>query len=170
MTNSPTRITGDSLIDLILTSVPLKIQHRDACKPGIFNHHFIYVVLNFKRIPQKLTLKFINKYLFLLSFISLNLSITVKELMLMLCNQNPLLLHATSVTALMTQLIIPCGYGKLTQMYYEPLRKAKVISNSLPWMTSLRKELNKRFHLLKACNNSKGSNEVVDRAWIAWIA
>ena len=45
--------------------------------------------------------------------------------------------------------------------HHIPIRKVKIRSNSLPWMSSsLRKEMNKRYKLLTLAQNTpKGSNE-----------
>ena len=42
-----------------------------------------------------------------------------------------------------------------------PLRKAKVRKHSLPWMNSeIRKEMNKRYKLLKACDGTPSTNKL----------
>ena len=151
----PTRLTGDtsSLIDLIITSVPSKFSSHGAYNPGISVHHLVYAAVNLWRISEKPKLKLVRDFK----------RLDIKALQLefasapwFICDIFDDIDDSVWAWDALYKYIID---------QHIPLRKTKVRSNSLPWMTSsLRKELNKRYNLLlNAQKTPRGSPE-----WLAY--
>ena len=135
----PTIISGNSstLIDLIITSISHKLLHHGACNLGISNHHLIYVTIKLRRSYQKVAFKLIRDF---------------KSVSITALKHEFASLPGTYVTFFMTLMTLS-GHGKLcitiSSIRHIPIRKVKIRSSSLAWMTSsLLKEKNKRSKLL----------------------
>ena len=144
--NSPTRIISDSksLIDLIVTSQPAKVQTSGSTDLGISDHHFIFSVFEGARSNPKPLVISTKKYKKmeksnLTKILSMFLGI------LWVC----LMIVTSSGTTTYNDIID----------HHLPSRKAKIRSKSLPWTdSSIRKGMNDRFKLL---NEAKASGDPV---------
>lgn len=147
----PRRISGNSstLIYLIITSISHKLLHHGACNLVISDHHLIYATIKLRRSYQKPAFRLIG------DFKNVNITALKHEFGTAPWNICDIFDDIDdSVWAWETL----CNY---IINYHIPIRKVKIRSNSLPWMTSsLRKEMNKRYKLLiLAQNTPKGSVE-----------
>lgn len=149
--NVPTRITGNSstLIDLIITSVSHKLSHHGACSLGISDHHLIYAAINLRRPRHNPVFRFIRDLK--------NVNITAL--------QHEFATAPWNICDIFDDIDDSVWAWETLYNYiidhHIPIRKVKIRSNSLPWMSSsLRKEMNKRYKpLTLAQNTPKGSNE-----------
>ena len=149
--NVPTRITGNSstLIDLIITSVSHKLSHHGACNLGISDHHLIYAAINLRRPRHNSVFRFIRDLK--------NVNITAL--------QHEFATAPWNICDIFDDIDDSVWAWETLYNYiidhHIPIRKVKIRSNSLPWMSSsLRKEMNKRYKLLTLAQNTpKGSNE-----------
>ena len=147
----PTRISGNSstLIDQIITSISHKFLHHGACNLRISDHHLIYATIKLRQTYQKPAFRLIR------DFKNVNITALKHEFATAPWNICDIFDGIDdSVWAWETK------YNYISN-YHIPIRKVKLRSNSLPWMTSsLRKEMNKRYKLLILAENTpKGSVE-----------
>ena len=145
--NSPTRITAHSksLIDLVITSQPSKIQTSGSIDLGISDHHLIFAVFKVARSNAK------PKVISTRNYKSLD-----KRQLRSDFDQAP-----WHITELFDDIDDSLDTWQYLLVYNEilhhhlPPRDVKIRDKSLPWInTSIRKEMNKRYKLLNKAKSS----------------
>ena len=140
---APTRTSAHSntLIDLILTINISKVSRSDVIDYCIANHKFIYVICKLKIRNPKPFVKYVHNFK--------NVLKTPKVFKHDL-ESAPWLVCSTFEDVDDITWAWNCMYNEIANNHIT-LRKAKVRKHSLPWMNSeIRKEMNKRYKLLKA--------------------
>ena len=149
--NKPARITADTstIIDLIITSDKSKIKSQGCYDTDISDHHIVYAILNLykkKSWPRLIEVK---------NYKDLDVESLKRD-----NEQAPLGIcklfdDVDDSTWCWEQL-----YKSILNSYVST-RKVKVRSKSLPWMnTEIRKEMNKRYKLLKKAQKHPKSSEL----------
>ena len=143
--NSPTRITANSksLIDLVITSQPSKIQTSGSIDLGISDHHLIFAVFKVARSNPKPKVISTRNYK-LLDTQQLRSDF----------DQAPW--HITGLFDDIDDSVYAWQYLYNEILHYHlPPRDVRIRDKSLPWInTSTRKEMNKRYKLLKKAKSS----------------
>lgn len=138
--NTPTRITANSksLIDLVITSQPSKTYISGSIDLGISDHHLTFAI--FKAARSKALPKIISAKNYKL--------LDVNQLKSDF-DQAPW--HVSEIFDDIDDCVAfwQCLYDDILH-HHLPSRDAKIRDKSLPWInTSIRKEMNKRYKLLK---------------------
>ena len=151
--DQPTRISGTSksMIDLVITTVTSKVRKHGVHNSGISDHHLVYAVLNLRRQISKPVIKEVRNYK------NINHDAVKADF-----EQAPW--HVCSIFEDINDAAWAweCLYKEIINRHVK-VRKAKVRSNSLPWMNSaVRKQMNLRYKLLKKAqaDPSKAENWV----------
>ena len=149
--NKPTRITADSstIIDLIITSDKSKIKSQGCYDTGISDHDIVYAILNLYRKrswPKLIEVK---------NYKDLDVESLKRDIEQAPWDICKLFDDVNDSTWCWEQL-----YKNILNSYVST-RKVKVRSKSLPWMnTEIRKEMNKRYKLLKKAQKHPKSSEL----------
>ncbi|PFX12217.1 Cytidine and dCMP deaminase domain-containing protein 1 [Stylophora pistillata] len=151
--NSPTRISANSksLIDLVFTSQPSKIQTSGSIDLGISDHHLIFAVFKVARGNAK------PKVIPTRNYNSLDTRQLRSDF-----DQAPW--HTTSLFDDIDDSVDAwhCLYNEILN-HHPPPRDAKIRDKALPWInTSIRKEMNKRYKLLKRVTPTR---DKTDMSW-----
>ncbi|KAL9980683.1 hypothetical protein ACROYT_G009301 [Oculina patagonica] len=137
--NSPTRITATSksLIDLVITSQPSKIQTSGSIDLGISDHHLIFAVFKVARSNPK------PKVISTKNYKSLDTKQFRSDF-----DQAPW--HITGLFDDIDDSVDAWQYlYDEILLHHLPPRDVRIRVKSLPWIdTSIRKEMNKRYKLL----------------------
>ena len=149
---APTRTSAHSntLIDLILTINTSKVSKSviDYC---IADHKFIYVIYKLKIRNPKPFVKYVHNFKNVLE----NPKDFKQDL-----ESAPWWVCSTFEDLDDITWAWNCMYNVIANSHI-PLCKAKVRKHSLPWMNSeIRKEMNKRYKLLKACDGTLSTNKL----------
>ena len=143
--NSPTSVTATSksLIDLVITSQPSKTKISGSVDLGISDHHLIFTV--FKVAGSNAKPKIISGKNYK--------SVGVKQLK---CDFDQAPWH---VLEIFDEIDVSAGFWQCLYdeilHHHLPSRDVKIRDKSLPWInTSIRKEMNKRYKLLKEAKSS----------------
>ena len=143
--NSPTRVTANSksLIDLVITNQPSKTQTSGSIDLGISDHHLIFAVFKVARGNAKPKIISTRNYK----------SLDVRQLKSDF-DQAPW--HLTGLFDDIDDIVDTWQYLYNEILHHHlPLRNVKIRAKSLPWInTSIRKEMNKRYKLLKKAKSS----------------
>ena len=141
--------TTKTTIDMIITTDKSKVKQSGSFSSGILNHHIVYVVLNIFRKPTK------PKIIEVKNYKKLNLNDLESEFERApwdICNTFD---DMDDITWAWEHLYKDILNDHLT------VRKVKIRTNSLPWMNStLRKEMNLRYKLLKRAQNYPKENNI----------
>ncbi|XP_020617900.1 uncharacterized protein LOC110055830 [Orbicella faveolata] len=137
---APTRITADSksLIDLVITSQPSKIQTSGSIDLGISDHHLIFAVFKVARSNPK------PKVISTRNYKLLDTKIDRSDF-----HQAPW--HITGLFDDIDDSVDAWQYLYNEILHHHlPRRDVRIRDNSLPWInTSIRKEMNMRYKLLQ---------------------
>ena len=136
----PTRIdhTSQTLIDVILTSDTSKILSSGAFDPAISDHKLVYAIVKLQRNREKPKIKTVRNYK----------NIDVKSFKTTLENTPWWVSNVFEDIDDVANSWEVLYKGIVEEFIIE--RKAKIRTNSLPWITTeIRKLLNKRYRLLK---------------------
>ena len=150
---APTRTSAHSntLIDLILTINTSKVSKSDVIEYCIADHKFIYVIYKLKIRNPKPFIKYVHNFKNVLENPK-DFKHDLESAPWWVCSTFEDLDDITWAWN--------CMYNVIASSHI-PLRKAKVRKNSLPWMNSeIRKEMNKRYKLLKACDGTPATNKL----------
>ena len=142
----PTRIdhTSQTLIDVILTSDTSKILSSGAFNPAISDHKLVYVIVKLQRNREKPKIKTVRNYK----------NIDVKSFKTTLENTPWWVSNVFEDIDDVANSWEVIYKGIVEEFIIE--RKAKIRTNSLPWITTeIRKLLNKRYRLLKKWQKTK---------------
>ena len=150
---APTRTSAHSntLIDLILTINTSKVSKSDVIDYCIADHKFIYVIYKLKIRNPKPFVKYVHNFKNVLENPK-DFKHDLESAPWWVCSTFEDLDDITWAWN--------CMYNVIANNHI-PLRKAKVRKHSPPWMNSeIRKEMNKRYKLLKACDGTPSTNNL----------
>ena len=150
---APTRTSAHSntLIDLILTINTSKVLRSDVIDYCIADHKFIYVIYKLKIRNPKPFVKYVHNFKNVLENPK-DFKHDLESAPWWVCSTFEDLDDITWAWN--------CMYDEIANNHIT-LRKAKVRKHSLPWMNSeIRKEMNKRYKLLKACDGTPSTNNL----------
>ena len=150
---APTRTSAHSntLIDLILTINTSKVSRSDVIDYCIADHKFTYVIYKVKIRNPKPFVKYVHNFNNVLK----NPKVFKHDL-----ESAPWWVCSTFEDVDDITWAWNYMYNEIANNHIT-LRKAKVRKHSLPWMNSeIRKEMNKRYKLLKACDGTPSTNNL----------